>query len=799
MSTVRAAAVTILILGAILLAGCTGAEARRESYIKRGQEYFAQGDYTRASIEFRNAMQVMPKDPQARLLAGEAAERLGRFRDAAGLFQSVVESNPDNIRARVDLGQLFDFGGVPNQALKLIAPALAKHPNSAQLLTVRGLARVQLKDYTGAFADAQRAVQLDPTYEQAVGLLAALYRYRNENAQAVSLVKNTLQKLPGSTQLREVLASIYAQSGDDLDAEKELQDLIAMRPAELRYRALLARVDVRGNQLDQAEGVLRAAIQVAPHDDDAKLLLVSFLTDHRAAAQGSAALRSFIAAEPDDSRLRLALGSALEHSGQADEALNAYGQVVQREGDGPNALIARDRIAVIEVSEGHNDEAAAQVATVLKLDPGNDDALTIRGNLELASGHPTAAITDFRAVLRDEPGLVAVHRLAAQALIDSGDTALAEDQLQTAIQIAPDDPNTRLELAQIYLQSGDNDRAVTVLEQGVQQLPTNGVLRETLTRAYIAKGDFRSATTQADSITAALPHSGAGPYLEGLIAVAQKRYAPAEADFEEAIKRQPRAISPLLDLTHLELSRHEESQATARLQRMVQTDPTNGLALELLGELDLSQKAYSQAITEFSQAIRAAPGLWYAYRNLALAKAGTGDTPGAIAAYQSGIKAVPDQPELVGELASYYIRRGQPDNAIGLYEALYLHAPGSATVTSNLALLLATYRSDRQSLDRARQMSAQFATSNDGALLDASGWVLLRSGDLQHALPVLQRAESRDPSSNLIRYHVAMAELAAGDRARAQADLKAALAGAQSFPGMSDAREKLASLQSGAG
>jgi len=799
MSRVRAAAVAILILGAMLLAGCSGANARRESYIKRGQEYFAQGDYARAGIEFRNAMQVMPKDPQARLLEGETLQKLGRFRDAAGLYQSVIESNPGNIQARVDLGQLFAFAGAPQRALKLVAPALVKHPDNAQLLTVRGLARVQLKDYAGGLADAQRAVQLDPTYEQAVGLLAALYRTRNESAQAVALVMATLQKLPRSTQLREVLAGIYAQMGDEADAEKQFQTLITMRPAELQYRIELAQLEVRANQLDQAESVLRGAVQAAPANDDAKLVLVSFLTQHRSAAQGDAALRSFIAADPDDSRLSLALGAALESGGQVDQALNVYGEVVQRDVDGPNALTARDRIAAIEMAQGHNDDAAAQVATVLKRDPTNDDALMTRGSLQLQSGHPTAAITDFRAVLRDEPGFVPAHRLAAQALVSSGDVALAEDQLQTAIQIAPNDVQLRLELSQIYLQTGAGDRAVTVLEQSVQQLPTNGPLREALVRAYLAKGDFSSAKSQADSMTAALPQSGAGPYLEGLIALAQKHYPPAEADFEEALKRQPKALSPLLDLTRLEISRHEEAKATQRLQHMVQSDPTNGLAFEMLGELDIAQKNYSQADSDLSQAIRLAPGLWYAYRNLAIAKATAGDTAGAIAAYQEGIKAVPDQPELITELASYYVRQAQPDQAIALYEGLYQRQPGSPSVASNLALLLATYRSDRQSLDRARQLSAPFASSSDGALLDTSGWVLLKSGDLQHALPVLQRAESRDPRSDLIRYHIGVAELESGDRARAQADLKAAVGGSQAFPGMSDAREQLASLQSGAG
>lgn len=799
MITVRAAALSVLILAATLLAGCTGAEARRQSYIERGQAYFAQADYTHASIEFRNAMQVDPKDPQARVLAGEAAVRLGRYRDAAGLFTSALQSNPEDIQARVDLGQLFDFGGVPERAIKLVQPALAKHPNDAGLLTVRGLARSQLKDYADALADARRAVQADPTSEQAVGLLAGLYRQEGDGHDAVAIISATLQKLPHSMQLREVLADLYGDSGDYAGAEAQLDQLIAAEPADLRYRTQLAQLYVREGRLDPAEGALRAAVTAAPQSDEAKLALADFTVSHRSAAQGEAVLQSFVGADPGDSSLRLALGALFERNGAALQALQAYDEVVRREHDGPNALIARDRIAAIDTSQGRNDAAAQEVARVLSKDPGNDAALMIRGNLELAAGHPTAAVTDYRAVLRDEPGLPAIHRVLARALLVNGDTALAEDQLQAAIQIVPDDEATRLELAQIYSQAHDQDRAIAVLEQSVQQLPTDGPLREALVRAYIAKGDYRSASTDADSVTSALPHSGAGPYLEGLIAVAQKRYVPAESDFEEALQRQPRAMAPLFDLTRLELSRHEGSRARERLQGMIRTDPGNGLALELMGEVDLSNRAYPQAIDDFSRAVHAIPSLWLAYRNLALAKAATGDAAGAISAYQAGIAAAPDQPQLVAELASYYVRQGQSDQAIALYEALYQREPRSTDAARSLALLLATYRTDRQSLDRARMLSASFDSSNDSTLLDTAGWVLLRTGDLQHAFTALRQAELHDPNSSLVRYHLAMAELQAGERARAQADLKAALASPQAFPGETDARSKLARLQSGAG
>src|SRR5215469_9124128 len=159
-------------LALLVMAGCGGAESRRLSHIERGREYLAHQDFAKASVEFRNAVQIAPRDPTARLLAGLAAEKLGRWREAAGLYQSAVELAPENVEARVDLGRLYDLGGAPEQALKLIQPALEKHPDDAGLLTVRALARARLKDQDGALVDAERAVKLAPNDENAVALLA---------------------------------------------------------------------------------------------------------------------------------------------------------------------------------------------------------------------------------------------------------------------------------------------------------------------------------------------------------------------------------------------------------------------------------------------------------------------------------------------------------------------------------------------------------------------------------------------------------------------------------------------------
>jgi len=59
----------VAVVCALVIVGCGGAASRFSSHMDRGRSYFAVGDYTHASLEFRNAMQIAPKDLSARAMA----------------------------------------------------------------------------------------------------------------------------------------------------------------------------------------------------------------------------------------------------------------------------------------------------------------------------------------------------------------------------------------------------------------------------------------------------------------------------------------------------------------------------------------------------------------------------------------------------------------------------------------------------------------------------------------------------------------------------------------------------------
>ena len=792
-----AAAIAAALLLTLALGGCGGAETRRGGHMERGQEYFVAGNYEKARVEFRNALQVAPEDAEARFMNARVAEKLGNVADAARLYQGTIDVSPDHVKARAALGRLFVFGGAPERAMTVIEPGLAKHPDDAELLTVRGAARVQLKDRDGAMADAEQAVKLAPDSENAVALLASLYQQTGQSARAVEIIRTVLEKVPSSVDLRQVLASLYASGGDTALAEEQLKQVVQLKPEELRYRVQLALSYVRGKKLDEAERTLDEAVKALPESTEAKLGYVDFLVSQRSPERGMKALQDFIAREPKNYELQFGLGALQQRTNHVDDALATYRGVVAADKEGVQGLSARLRIAAIHVGARRFDEASKLVAEVLAKNPQDNDALILRGNLALEKNDPASAIADLRAVLRDQPRAVGLLRTLARAYLANGDTALAEDSLRSAMEVAPTDVPVRIELAQLLTQTGRAGPAVAMLEETVKSAPGNVAAREALVRGYIGAKDLESGRRAAEDLKLTAPDHANGPYLAGLIAHAQHRFDDAQREFEKALQLQPTAMDALTALTRLDAGRGRAAIAVARLQPIIQAEPKNAFVRNLLAEVYVATKEPAKAIEPLTQAVQIAPSWWIPHRNLALAKLALGDNAGAVAAYEAGLKVTDYQPTLATDLATLYEGQNRIDDAIRLYDELHKRYPRLDVASNNLAMLLITYKQDQASLDRARDLSAPFATSGVGAYLDTHGWVRFKRGEFNQALPVLERAAAESPDSRVVRFHLGMALYKSGQRDQAITNLEKALDGDAKFHGADEARSVLASLKGG--
>jgi tetratricopeptide (TPR) repeat protein len=283
--------------------------------------------------------------------------------------------------------------------------------------------------------------------------------------------------------------------------------------------------------------------------------------------------------------------------------------------------------------------------------------------------------------------------------------------------------------------------------------------------------------------------------LNGSLLELDRNFAAARAEYEIALQKSPQPSQVLGALVRVDLSDKQPQKAVARLTAFLEKTPDDPLANQLLGEVRLSQAEYHAALGSFDRAIKSNSKWWMPYRGKAMTHDADKHPDLALKVLAEGL-ANTESIELGMELAARQERLGQHDAAIGTYEQLLKRTPKSLPLANNLAMILVNRRSDAASLDRADKLAEVLTGSEEAPFLDTRGWIKFRRGDLQAAMPLLQKAAEKSPQSPEIRYHLGMAQYRVGNKDAARQSLEAAMATKAQFSGIDEARTTLSALDS---
>jgi Flp pilus assembly protein TadD len=114
-------------------------------------------------------------------------------------------------------------------------------------------------------------------------------------------------------------------------------------------------------------------------------------------------------------------------------------------------------------------------------------------------------------------------------------------------------------------------------------------------------------------------------------------------------------------------------------------------------------------------------------------------------------------------------------------------------VANDLAYFLSETDGDKE---RALQLAqvAKEAAPDEPHISDTLGWILYQRGIHARAVALLQEAASKLTDNAVVRYHLGMAQLAAGNKEAAKRELQQALKLQPTFPGAEEARKALSHL-----
>ena len=216
-------------------------------------------------------------------------------------------------------------------------------------------------------------------------------------------------------------------------------------------------------------------------------------------------------------------------------------------------------------------------------------------------------------------------------------------------------------------------------------------------------------------------------------------------------------------------------QFIAFLKGFIKENPNSIIAYNMLGQAYAVQKNWDDANNILQKALKLEPGSIGTYRLLAAVLVQQGKATEVVELYRKGLAVSPDNPQLMMELARYFERTGNSSEAIATYDSLLKKFPGSDEVANNLADLLVNSSTDSARLEQALLLVERFKDSKNPYFLDTYGWVLFKSGDVEKALAVFNKAVSVVPDNAVLRYHLGEAYHATGDHDASKVELEKSL------------------------
>src|SRR6185295_13256017 len=136
-------------------------------FVESGKKYFAQKKYAEAAIEFSNAVQKDDRNRDARFYLARTYYVQGNFQEAIKHLKALLDMDPSNVEANLELGNLFLAAGASDSNFYKLAVAsaqklLAQDPNNVRALLLEANAKVGLQDYSSSIESYEKALSLDP-------------------------------------------------------------------------------------------------------------------------------------------------------------------------------------------------------------------------------------------------------------------------------------------------------------------------------------------------------------------------------------------------------------------------------------------------------------------------------------------------------------------------------------------------------------------------------------------------------------------------------------------------------------
>ena len=236
-----------------------------------------------------------------------------------------------------------------DKAIKMCDAALVLHPDNPITLYVKGRTLIDNKDFSQAFTQLKKIVEIQPDFLSPHNDLAKLYLIMGETEKSIEEYKKLSDLDPKNASVRLSIGNIYSRQGEIDQAINEYKQVIALAPdSPVGYNELAYNYAESKTNLDEGLEYALKAAKLAPKDASILDTLgwVYYKKDNFNKAIER--LKSAVESRPNSPTIRFHLGMAYYKNGNLKNALNEYKHSLKISGRFKEAPKAKEMIKSIE-------------------------------------------------------------------------------------------------------------------------------------------------------------------------------------------------------------------------------------------------------------------------------------------------------------------------------------------------------------------------------------------------------------------------------------------------------------------
>lgn len=597
-----------------------------------------------------------PTEPDVAILLATLYGQQRRYREAETTLRRALEAHPK------DLDLLNNLNRVLTQA-KNMAGAEAVMLRMTEIEPASFDHRVRLaRFYIGqgaqnkAEAVLREAIAVDPNSEQRRLMLAEFFVNKKDVAAAEQVLLDAAAQITHSTQIQLGLGALYRKSGQDTKARQHYALLIEEykdKPIGLEAQVKLAEMEfVAGKQAD-AERQVQEVLKQNPRSSDGLVLTGRMALARRNGKDAVQAFRTVLHDQPELATIHYLLGQAYQLTGDTNLAKDSFERAVALY---PDQVDAKRSLAVLESKSGRYQQARARLDDLLKQRPDDVIALDMLMTLDLVMKNWQGAEQTLTRLREISTGNNPVALLAEGRFYEA-QRRLSEARraYERATALDPNEPEPLLSLVKVEVALGQATQSRTRLEA-----------------LLVSHKDH--------------------PFAHGLLGEVlslTREYEEAALHYREAVRLNPKWMTPWLNWATLSLSQKKPDIAVHVLEEGLKANPESEELHMLLASAHSEQGQIDLAIDAYETTLRLNPRNLLAANNLAVLlvdyKSDPSSLQRAFSLSRDFEKEAP-HPLFIDTLGWVRFKMGQQEEAIRLMKDAVSKSPEMSVLNYHLGI-----------------------------------------------------------------------------------------------------------------